>query len=303
MGSVAKFKLPCPSRADAPLSDFTTFGMGGKVPLLVEPRDVAEFAAAVGVLKKEGVPFRVLGGGANVLIDDRGLDEIVVLTKAVARVVREGEGVNVLRLGAGVSIPGFVVKCREMSLTGAECMVGIPGTIGGATVMNAGGRHGWFSSIARRVRFIDADGKEQEIAADDKTFAYRHSIFGDCVVLETVVELKPGDAKQVQEATKTILKEKQAAQPLTEKSAGCIFKNPPADQGGSAGKVLEAAGVKGMSVGDAVVSPKHANFIVNKGAAKFRDVMELIERMKKAVFEKQGVRLETEVKVWAHEAG
>ncbi len=303
MGSVANFKLPCPARVDAPLHDLTTFGMGGRVPILVEPRDVAEFAAAIQVLKKEGHPFRVLGGGANVMIDDRGLDEVVVLTKAVSRIVREGEGTTVLRLGAGVSIPGFVVKCREMSLTGAECMVGIPGTIGGATVMNAGGRHGWFSSIARRVRFLAQDGAEQEIAADDKTFAYRHSIFGDCVVLETVVELKPGDAKAVQEATKTILKEKSAAQPLTEKSAGCIFKNPPAEQGGSAGKVLEAAGVKGMRVGDAVVSEKHANFIVNRGQAKFKDVMALIEKMKQAVFETQGVKLETEVKVWAHEAG
>lgn len=274
--------------------------MGGNSLLLVEPRTVPEFAAAVRALRQEGLAFRLLGGGANVLVDDRGLDEVVVLTTAINFMMRDNEDGSRLRVGAGLSIPTFVQRCTEQGLAGAECLVGIPGTMGGATVMNAGGRHGWFSSICRRVRVLTPEGAEEEVAVGDDTFGYRSSIFGDCAVLESVLELARGDREESKARIRTYLKEKGSAQPLTEKSAGCIFKNPP---GGSAGKVLEQAGVKGWREGGAEISEKHANFIVNRGGATLKEVQRLIERARTAVYEQSGIRLETEVKVWDREVG
>lgn len=189
--------FPCPVRENVPLAPYTTFGMGGATPLLVEPRNVDELVGAVRRLREEGVRFRMLGGGANVLIDDRGVEDAVVLTNGVSFVQREGEGIEELRLGAGVSIPWFVQHVRGMGLTGAECLVGIPGTMGGATVMNAGGRHGWLSSIATRVRALTADGEDEEVEVDEETFGYRTSVFGDDrIVLETVSDWRRGTRRR-----------------------------------------------------------------------------------------------------------
>lgn len=298
MTSVSNFQAPCPARYDVALRDHTTFRMGGKVPILLEPRNREELAAAVRRLREDGIPYRMLGGGANILIDDVGLDEAIVLTTGFAFMVRDNEEGTALRLGAGLSIPQFVTKTREMGLTGAECLVGVPGTMGGATVMNAGGRHGWLSSIARRVRYLTPALDEQEDAVTERMFGYRSSMFDACVVLETVVELRRDAQKAVQERIKTILKEKSAAQPLIEPSAGCIFKNP---EGQSAGRCIEAAGQKGTRIGDAEVSTKHGNFIVNRGAATFRDVIQLIRQVRERVFEHAGIDLHTEVKIWSRE--
>lgn len=294
-----KLKLSCPTRTDVALAPLTTFRMGGRVPLLVEPRNREEFKAAIGELRREGLSFRVLGGGANLLIDDTGLDDIVVLSSGLSYTMRESEDTRVLRLGAGLSIPRFVTQTRDMGRTGAECLVGIPGTIGGATVMNAGGRHGWLSHIVRRVRVLLPDGQEEELAVNDEMFGYRSSIFGDeLIVLETVVELEEGDRDRSDEQIRTYLKEKNLAQPLTRKTAGCVFKNPP---DGSAGKLLEAAGVKGWREGDAEVSEIHANFILNLGEARMVDTSRLIRRMQHAVLEQSGVELHTEVRLWARD--
>ncbi|MBK6941073.1 MAG: UDP-N-acetylmuramate dehydrogenase [Planctomycetes bacterium] len=298
MTSVANFQAPCPARYDVALRDHTTFRMGGKVPVLLEPRNRDELIAAVRRLHADHIRYRMLGGGANILIDDSGLDEAIVLTTGFAFMVRESEDATELRLGAGLSIPQFVTKTREMGLTGAECLVGVPGTMGGATVMNAGGRHGWLSSIAKRVRYLTPALDEQEDAVTERTFGYRSSMFDACVVLETVVALQRDAPKAVQERIKTILKEKSAAQPLIEPSAGCIFKNP---EGQSAGRLIEAAGLKGARVGDAEVSTKHGNFIVNRGAATFRDVIQLIRHVRKGVLEHSGADLHTEVKIWSRE--
>ena len=289
-------KLPCPTRSDVELAPLTTFKMGGKVPLLAEPRNRGEFVAVIRSLREEGLTFRILGGGANVLVDDRGLDDVIVLTGGIAFMIRESEDTRVLRLGAGLSIPQFVQAVRRMKRTGAECLVGIPGSIGGATVMNAGGRHGWFSDIVRRVSILTPESEEQEHEVGDLTFGYRKSIFGgDVIVLETIVELEPGDRDRSDEMIRQYLKEKSVAQPLTERSAGCVFKNPPGD---SAGKILDRAGAKGMTHGGAAVSEKHANFLVNRGGATLADVRGLIGDMQQAALEKCGVELETEVLVW-----
>ncbi len=297
MTSAMKLQLPCPSRSDVPLGPFTTMGVGGRTPLLVEPRNADEMIGALSVLRKEGLAFRMLGGGANLLIDDQGVNEPVILTVNSRYCMREGEDGRTLRVACGLPIPTFVQQTREMGLTGAECLVGIPGTMGGATAMNAGGRHGWLSSIVTRVRILTNDGEDVTLAKNDAMFAYRNSIFSDgrAAVIETVVELAPGNRAAIQEQIKTILKEKSTAQPLTEKSAGCIFKNPP---GGSAGKAIEAAGLKGHSIGGAKISTKHGNFIVNTGGATLADIAALVREIRRVVKEHSGIVLEREVKAW-----
>jgi UDP-N-acetylmuramate dehydrogenase len=296
MISVTTSGPPCPSRRDSPLSALTTIGVGGRVPWLVEPRNVDELKAAVAWARDAGLEHRMLGGGANLLVADDGLDFVVIRSDAIRFVQRDGDDHSRLRVSCGVPIPTFVQQTREMGMTGAEPLVGIPGTIGGATAMNAGGRHGWLSDIVTRVRVLTRDQQDVEIEKTESTFGYRSSNLDDAIVLETMVVLEPGDKRAIQEKIKTYLKEKSAAQPLTEKSAGCVFKNP---EGGSAGKELEAAGVKGLRIGDAAVSEKHANFIVNRGAATLRDVRELVARMRRAVHDRTGILLEREVKVWS----
>ena len=155
-------RLPCPARTDASIAPFTTFGMGGSPRLLVEPRNRDELVTAVRTLRAEGLRFRMLGGGANVIVDHHGLDEVVVLTTGFSFMQREGDDTRVVRLAAGLPIPTFIARMRELGQTGAERLVGIPGTIGGATVMNAGGRHGWLSDLVRRVRVLLPSGEEDE---------------------------------------------------------------------------------------------------------------------------------------------
>ena len=273
--------------------------MGGVVPLIAEPRNREEFVAVVNRLREEQLSFRVLGGGANVLVDDRGLEDVIVLTSGISFMQRAADDTSMLRLGAGLSIPQFVTAVRSMGRSGAECLVGIPGSLGGATVMNAGGRHGQLSDIVRRVRVLRESGEEDEVEADASTFGYRRSIFGrDLIVLETIVELQPGDRKRSDALIREYLKEKSVAQPLTRRSAGCVFKNPAGD---SAGRVLDRAGVKSLRVGDAAVSGKHANFIVNEGRATLCDVRDLIAQMRQAVLEHCAIELQTEVLIWNRE--
>jgi len=292
-----KLKLPCPYRTNVELAPFTTFRMGGHAALLAEPRNREEFVGAIRMLREEGLTYRILGGGANVFIDDRGLDDVIILSTGFTFVMREAEDTRLLRVSAGLSTAQFVSNMRQMRRTGAECLVGIPGTMGGATVMNAGGRHGQMADVTRRVRVLLPSGEEDEIAVTANTFRYRGSIFGDdLIVVETVVELAEGDRDRSARLIREYLSEKGAAQPLTARTAGCVFKNPAQE---SAGRLLDRAGVKGAKVGGAEVSTKHANFIVNSGGATLEDVTALIARMREAVLDSSGVELETEVKLWA----
>lgn len=298
MTNATQLRPPCPYQTDVELAGKTTMGVGGRTPLLIEPRNAEEVIAAVKYLRSEGVSFLTLGGGANLLIDDAGVDKPVLLTERSQFVVRDDESGNTLRVSCGMPIPSFVLRASEMGLAGVESLVGIPGSMGGATAMNAGGRHGWLSHVVSRVKFLTRDGEVEELAKTDSMFAYRSSIFSDCVVLETVVALTPGDKNTIRARRAEILREKGAAQPLKQKSAGCIFKNP---EGGSAGKLIEAAGLKGLRIGGAEISEKHGNFIVNHGDARFADIAALVREARRVVFDRFGIRLEREVKLWSRE--
>lgn len=258
-------------------------------------------AAAIRTLRAEGIAYRVLGGGANVLVDDRGLPGAVIVTDQVSRWIRTDRGT--FWVECGHSIQMFVQRAKQQGLGGIECLVGVPGSIGGAVAMNAGGRYGEIGALVRRVRVLTPDGDVEEVEPDEHTFSYRSSIFGsDLPVVAAEIALQSVEKKALEERVRRILKEKGAAQPLTEPSAGCAFKNPDPERcSESAGRLLERAGVKGWRVGGAEVSNKHANFVVNRGGARLDDVLALLRRMREAVAERFGVRLEREVKVWSRD--
>jgi UDP-N-acetylmuramate dehydrogenase len=307
---------PCAALYAADLADRTTLAAGGSAAWLLEPATPAEFAAAFRAARERDIPVRVLGGGANLIVDE-GLHRCVVLTTArmtrLFRAGREqaelsgdltpparGEGEPVLVAWGGVPLPGLVRAARELVWTGLEGLVGIPGHVGGGVAMNAGGRWGAMWDVVESVELLTPDGAVVELARADAHPRYRDGNLGGAIVLAARLRLEHGNPEEIRQRMRDYLSQKSAAQPVTERSAGCVFKNPDREVAGgrSAGQLIEAAGGKGLRRGDALVSEKHANFIVNTGRARPRDVLLLIEDVRRQVAERLGIELETEVKIW-----
>ena len=238
------------------------------------------------------MPLRILGGGANVLVPDEGVDALVVHMGKLRLVAGEGDR---LHAWAGATLPGLVLRAARAGLSGLEGFVGIPGTVGGALRMNAGGRYGEFTEVIETLDLVEETGVRRTLRREDLRPVYRDGGLNGSVVLGATLRLTPGEREKIEERTSVVLAEKSAAQPLQERSAGCIWRNPP---NGSAGRLVEDAGCKGWREGDAVVSEKHGNFVVNRGLAAAADVLRLLERVEGAVAEKTGVRLEREIVVW-----
>lgn len=315
---------PCAALEHAPLGPRTTLGVGGTAAWLLEPATPEELRAAVNAAREQGWPLRVLGAGANLLVDDGEHRCVVITTERMRRLFRAPKdalaerGADLFRgldpqaeaasserdprlvAWAGVSLPGLVNKAAALGLSGFEGLVGVPGHVGGGLAMNAGGRWGEMWNQVESALVIDEHGSFAELRRPEHVVGYRDGRLGARIVAGAVLRLEPKTAREVQELTKEYLRQKKDAQPLTERSAGCVFQNPPKDlsDGRSAGQLLEAAGCKGMREGDAVVSAKHANFVVNTGAARSADVRALIERMRRAVADRCGVELAQEVKDW-----
>jgi UDP-N-acetylmuramate dehydrogenase len=283
---------------NAPLAQFTTFGIGGPARYLVEPRSVDELVGVLDALSSEGVPFRILGGGANLLIPDEGV-RCAVIRLAGELAERSCDGARATA-GAAVPLGRLVSECAKRGLSGAEGLAGIPGTIGGALVMNAGGRWGRMGDITESANVLARDDGRSAVARVlDKAairFGYRESSLRGEVILGAMLALRQDDPAHVAETTRGCLDEKRRTQDLKAKSAGCAFKNPP--QGPSAGALIDGAGLKGARVGGAQVSRIHANFIVNTADATARDVTELINLVRDKVFAVSGVRLELEIELW-----
>lgn len=313
---------PCAALSRAELGPRTTVRVGGCVEWLLEPAHPAELAAAWNAARERGHAPRILGGGANLIVDDGCLPGVVIATDRMSRVFRAptgatsdaGEDEELLRswvdglpeaprlvAWAGAGMPGVVRIARELSWSGIEGLVGIPGHLGGCVAMNAGGRWGEIWDVVERVSVLDADGVVRELARGECEPAYRDAKLGGAVVLGAVLRLEPGDPEEIRLRMRQYLAEKSAAQPVTEHSSGCVFKNPDPElsDGRSAGQLVEACGGKGRTRGDAIVSPKHGNFVVNRGRARAADVLGLIEEVRRLVRERTGVLLETEVKVWS----
>src|SRR6266850_2831597 len=246
----------------AELGPRTTLGVGGTTPWIIEPRRREELMLAVAELSAAGMPFRLLGHGSNLLVCDEGVPEVVIHTRLMTGIWHEGQGEQRLRAEAGCSLARLVSVCQRQGLSGAEPLIGIPGTVGGAVAGNAGSQHGWIGDVLAAVTVVRPDGSVHELPCRRQDFSYRSSPFRGAVVLDAVLQLRPDAPAAIWTRMSAILRAKADSQPLTARSAGCMFRNTAE---APSGRLIEAAGCKGLSVGAAQVSEQHANFILNTG--------------------------------------
>lgn len=275
----------------AALRAYTSFKIGGPADALVEPADVDDVRRLVVQARAARVPLFVVGG-TNLLIRDGGIRGIVVNLSKL-RAIREEAGA-VLYAEGGVGMPTLIGHAIRRSLAGLEWAAGIPGTVGGCLVMNAGTRLGEMKDAVKAVRLVTMNGEVRDLPGTSITFQYRRACLPKGIVVGVWLQLRPGVRAEIARVVKDYLHYRKDSQPLAMPSAGCVFKNPPQD---SAGRMLEAAGLKGMRIGDAEVSTKHGNFIVNRGHASAADVIALIQKIRRMIKQKAGVRLDLELKI------
>ena len=274
------------------MSRHTTFRCGGPATLFLRPGSEDELVRVVSLLKDNGQPYMLLGNGSNLLVSDKGYEGAVISLERLSELSLEDE--TSIRAQAGVLNSRIASFARENSLAGFEFAAGIPGTIGGAMIMNAGAYGGEMKLITTSVRAITPDGEVKELSAEDCDFGYRTSVLKreGYVVLSALLQLQKGNEKEITDLMTELALKRKEKQPLEYPSAGSTFKRP---EGYFAGKLIEDAGLKGFSVGDAAVSDKHCGFVINKGQATSADIYKLIREVQKKVFEDSGVTLEPEV--------
>lgn len=277
-----------------PLARHTWYKIGGPARYFVRPRTPEELREAVGRCVENNIPIHVLGLGANLLIGDEGVQGAVFrFDQDHWRKVKFEK--TTLEVGAGVDMQKLILRTVRQGLAGIECLAGIPGTIGGGIRMNAGGKYGDLGAFVQTVTVMDGEGTIFQRTRDDLVFDYRHTNIAAPFILGATLELEEDDPDRIMKRTKEIWMFKQNSQPLNTKNAGCVFKNP---RGLSAGALIDQAGLKGMRVGGAEVSAKHANFIVAHPGCMAEDVKRLIGIIREKVWEKNEIALETEVQMW-----
>ncbi len=278
-----------------PLAAHTTWQMGGPAELLAVPAGVEDLVLAVAWAGKEAIPWRVLGNGSNLLVADAGVPGLVLqVRKVLDGIRREGDR---LHAGAGASFPALANRAAAEGLSGLEFAAGIPGTVGGAIVMNAGWHEHETGRVVDSVEVLEADGQVRRLPGDACAFGYRTSRFRarNGVVLAAVFRLQPADPAIVTRAMDQFAASRRANQPTDAASCGSVYLKPPGD---FAGRLIEAAGLKGTRVGGLVVSPRHANFFINEGGGTAADALALMERVERTVEERFGVKLTREVESW-----
>ena len=281
-------------REEEYLRHHTTFKIGGPADLFVEPTTMAELSFALRTIHEFDVPVTIIGCGSNILVKDGGIRGAVVSVRHMTQIMDCND--NVLCIGSGYMLKDASEFAWENGLTGLEFAIGIPGTLGGAVFMNAGAYDGDMSHVVTAVRAVDFQGNIKEYDASHLDFAYRHSIFHDNheVIGEVIMTLKPGDKAAIKARMDELTEKRESKQPLEFASAGSTFKRPP---GYFAGTLIEQTGLKGLSVGDAQVSHKHAGFVINTGSASAKDVLDLIAEVQRRVYDQHGVHLEPEVRM------
>ena len=276
------------------LSKYTSLGIGGTTDLLLIKQHES-IPGLLQLLDNASIPHRFLGGGSNLLVGDGELPWIVLqLARPEPDIVLEG---NLARVDAAADLGRTVTYCAKHDLGGMEGLIGVPGTVGGALRMNAGAYGMQIGSYVREVKLYRAATRSIEILKGDQIcFEYRHTSFApDDMMLQVTLELPSKSYQEIIQGIRICNEKRRASQPLGQKSAGCIFKNPP---GASAGRMIDELGLKGFSVGDARVSDRHANFFVNAGSATAKDMLALIADVRDRVEKAYGVKLEHEVVVW-----
>ena len=281
---------------EEPLARHTSFRIGGPAAIFAQPATVEALSEFLKFLAARGISPRILGAGTNVLAPDEGLREVVICTKDALTGLRDlGDGK--IEAFAGETLSKTAVFARNLSLTGLEFAHGIPGTVGGGIYMNAGAYGGEMKQVAAQTTVLTMDGETRVFAGEAQGFAYRTSAFENLpvIIVKTVFQLAPGGKEEISARMQELMDKRRTSQPLELPSAGSTFKRP---EGAYAGALIQGANLKGISVGGACVSEKHAGFIVNAGGATARDVKALIELVQKRVFETSGYCLQPEVRIW-----
>ncbi|MBO5505974.1 MAG: UDP-N-acetylmuramate dehydrogenase [Clostridia bacterium] len=291
---LSKFTNPENILKDEPMKNHTTFKIGGNADFLVSPSSMDEISNIISFLKENDINFAVIGNGSNLLVSDKGFRGVIIrLHKNFCGFSVEGDCITA---EGGILLSRLANIALENSLTGFEFASGIPGSLAGATFMNAGAYGPELKDVILEVTFIDKNNEIKTIGVDECDFGYRTSYFSknNAIVLSVKLKLSKGDRAEIKKTMDELNKRRSDKQPLTFPSAGSVFKRPV---GHFAGALVEQAGLKNYSIGGAMVSEKHAGFIINTGDATCEDVLNLIEYIKKTVYDKFGVTLEPEVRM------
>lgn len=278
--------------ADAPMKDHTTFRVGGSAAALVLAENVSELRQLLSLFRDYDMPYMILGNGSNILVSDEGYRGVAVkLAGDFDKTIMDGETV---RAGAGVSLTGLASAVQRAGLSGLEFAYGIPGTLGGAMVMNAGAYGGEMKDITVSVTVMDDAGAVKSLSAAEMAFGYRDSIVKHrpFTVLDAKLKLSRGNSEEILKTMQEHMEARRSKQPLEYPSAGSTFKRP---EGYFAGKLIQEAGLSGKTLGGAQVSEKHCGFVINKGEASASDISALMELVQSEVLKNSGVRLEPEV--------
>ncbi len=278
-----------------PLSSKSSFKIGGKADLAVLPKNAAELEYVVAYLMDREIPYIVIGNGSNILFEDEGYRGCVIFTEKMNEVKVEG---NRIYAGAGTSFTALASKAKTASLTGLEFAYGIPGSVGGAVVMNAGAYGGQVSDVLESCDVFDAEKCEfYTLSRDEMELSYRHSVLSEnknLICVGATFALKEGNKSEIDAVMRDLMQRRISKQPLEYPSAGSVFKRPAPDL--FVGKMIEESGLKGYTVGGAQVSEKHAGFIINIGGATAKDVLDLVEHIKSVIRKNYGVELECEIR-------
>ncbi len=277
-----------------PLAKSTWYGLGGPADYFIQPRNIDELKQVVLRCKESNVRMRVLGFGSNLLVSDKGVKGAVIKLDIEQFALTEFDGTT-LTAWAGAELAKLVLTCVQKGLSGLEALTGIPGSVGGSVKMNAGGNFGDIGAVVEKVTLMDNDGSVFEKSKPELIFDYRRANITAPLILNAQIELGQADPEQIMRTVKEIWIYKKNNQPLNTKNSGCIFKNP---RGLSAGAMIDRAGLKGLQIGGAKVSEKHANFIVAEKGCVSKDVSRLIEAVKQRVRERFDIELELEIEIW-----
>lgn len=280
-------------KKDEPMKSHTTFRVGGPAAYFVTPQTAEEVAKVIEACTQENVPYYIVGNGSNLLISDKGYEGVIIqIYKQMNQVEVEG---TQIRAQAGALLSMIAKRALDAELTGFEFAAGIPGTLGGASVMNAGAYGGEMKDVLQSVTVLTDEGEVKVLVKEELELGYRTSVIAKkgYIVLEAVIELQKGEKEAIQAVMDELKEKRVTKQPLEYPSAGSTFKRP---EGYFAGKLIQDAGLRGFQVGGAQVSEKHCGFVINKDQATAADVMNLMNQVSDKVYEAFGVRLEPEVK-------
>ncbi len=281
-------------RSDCSLSNYTWYGLGGSAEYVIVPETVEQLADVVVRCGENDIPMRVLGYGSNLLVRDEGVSGAVIKLEGGEFVQTDFAG-GWLTAWAGAGLSKLVLKCVRKGLSGLEALTGVPGSVGGAVRMNAGGNFGDIGTSVESVTLMDEQGNVFETSKPELVFDYRQVNITAPLILNARMQLVESEVSQMLRTTKEIWIYKKNSQPLSTKNSGCIFKNP---RGLSAGAIIDRAGLKGTQLGGAIVSEKHANFILAEKGCKSSDVLKVIDLIRRRVKDEYGIDLELELEIW-----